>query len=227
MRRILPAFLILMLLSACASVESGYSFSREEAAAALYPLTEDMLARASEGRVPEGTIAGALPPSYRAFSAYVPLYAAIASEYTKELADILTPLIPEAFPAVRAAAEDAIASGPEKDIGGDTAFTDDLQARCAAEAGRIYLDAVESSSESLAEAFSASHSAFSDVRLAYLNLASVGYPVDIAEPEPVSDEVLAQVLVQELFTLLGNAERNVKNSPDSAADPAYAVFWRR
>ena len=80
MRRILPAFLILMLLSACASVESGYSFSREEAAAALYPLTEDMLARASEGRVPEGTIAGALPPSYRAFSAYVPLYAAIASE---------------------------------------------------------------------------------------------------------------------------------------------------
>ena len=45
--------------------------------------------------------------------------------------------------------------------------------------------------------------------------------------EPVGDEVLAQVLVQELFTLLGNAERNVKNSPDSAADPAYAVFWRR
>ena len=86
---------------------------------------------------------------------------------------------------------------------------------------------VESASGRFAEAFSPSHSVFEDIRQAYINLETVGYNADIAEAEPISADVLAEILRQEAENILRDAEKQVRNSPESLSDPVYSIFWSR
>lgn len=215
--------LSLMLLFSCETTSGGRSFSRDEAVNALESLSADMVDIAAGKRIAESTVAGSLPVSYRNYASYVPLYGTLASEYCQSVADILTSLLPEVYSRLSDAIPDIINDNPESLIEGDTAVAD----AAIAAGGDIYADVVESASGRFAEAFSPSHSVFEDIRQAYINLETVGYNADIAEAEPISADVLAEILRQEAESILRDAEKQVRNSPESLSDPVYSIFWSR
>ena len=166
-----------------------------------------------------------LDPSFAAYADYVPLYDDLASSYAADVAAIISPLLPSAYPLVEGAMAGISSSHPVDLISGDTAFTDEIRRSIGQEVEAAYLSAVSGQAAALAGAFSAASGEFSLIRQAYLNLSSVGGAMAVPLALPVSYGDLASLLANTLFSRLAEAERTLKNRPVTDSSSPYGVFW--
>ncbi len=215
---------VLVLLVSCATPDEP-GFSGEEAASALAVLSADMLSSIETASPRPESFKAALPYAYSTYSEYVPLYSEISSEYAASLADITSDLLPVVLPVIEDAASALIEGTPEDYILGDTSFSEGLREECYERVIVHYTLSLMDREASLASAFERSQIIFSEVRLAYQNLSSVGRTVDIPQAYPMDKATIAGVLADELFYYLGEAESSIKNSPLTEDNPVYSIFW--
>ena len=224
LRWLLPPLIALLLISC--QTERARSYTEEETERAFSVLSSDMIDYITPGEEIDGkTMEGYLPSSFTAYSDIVPLYDEIASGYAEDVAKAVSPLIEDAYPAVKEAMAAIASSHPVALIPGDTAFTEELERVAGEEVRRVYLSSLSSLGDALSKAFASPYSVFTAVRKAYSNLSSVGGEMDIPYPVPFTASSLSYILSDVLFSRLAEAERELKNRPLSDIGSPYAVFW--
>ena len=223
--RIILPILLLLLLASCATGGAG-TFTEEETEESFLLLSSDMITYVSQmGEIPSATVKAALPPSFTAYSAIVPLYDDYAESYAEAVSSIISPLVEKAYHEIREVMAAIARSYPVSLIPGDTAFTEELERTAGISVRNIYRSEIQRAAPALLEAFAPSRSEFLSIRKAYSNLASVGGSLDIPYPSAFSPDELASLLSDVLFSRLGEAERELKNRPLPNSDSPYAIFW--
>lgn len=225
MRKALILVLACFLLFSCHTGQEGY-YTQEEKEEALTRLSDDIMAYVASGLYLSGaSFLPALPDTFRAYEQYVPQYAAIADEYTGKLADILKPVLTEAYPLVAEASKAVSERVPVEAFRDDSGLTALVWNEVYQDVVEYYLGRLVELEGALREAYSVSEREFSLVRDAYLNLNRVGYRIYIPAPEPAVTGVLAEVMADSLMYQLADAEKVLKNRPPETSDSPYRIFW--
>ena len=223
--QLLLSIILIAVLASCSSVRTR-TFSEEETKEAFDLLSSDMMGyiASSEGISGEDVVS-ILPRSFIDYAAYVPLYDSMAGAYGERVAEIISPLIPQAYPLIEGAMAGISGSYPVSLISDDTAFTDAIEEAVGEDVRNLYLAALSDVSEQLDEAFQPVLEEFSSIRRAYSNLSAVGGGIFIAAPMPASDDSIADLLASSLFSSLSDAERSLKNRPLADSSSPYGIFW--
>ncbi len=225
MKRIAIVLSIMLLAISCRSTD-GTKYTEGEIRNALMSLSSDMFSSVDlDSPVGIDRIISALPPTYSAYSRYVPLYEDIAEEYAEHLSGIISPYLPDAIHEVREAASSLAETGSDAFIYDDRSFTEGIRSRIYQSVTALYSEELEAVSDELSAAFQPSSSEFQAVRGAYLNLSAVGHATYISPPEMIDPERAACILADTLFDRLGECERALKNSPSGITSGYYYVFW--
>lgn len=219
------AALVLILLAVSCNTR-GAVFTERETYAAFTALSSDMLDSLIEQPIDPAAIESSLPIGFTSYSDYVPLYDDFASDYSRAVSAIISPLITAAYPIVEDTMMDIAASHPVDLIQGDTSFTDKIRSEAFGPIRNAYLAALIEVRDELDEAFELAQTEFSMIREAYLRLLTVGGDVILPPPTPVSDVTIVTLLTNELFSRLSSAERSLKNRPIPGNDSPYNIFWR-
>ena len=224
--RLLLPILLLVLIS-CQSNRARV-YTEEETAAAFSLLSSDIIEYitiTNSGEIPAETLESALPSSFSAYSAILPLYDDVSRTYCEEVSGIVSPIIPSAYPVVEESMAAVAASHPVDLIIGDTAFTEAVRESCEDDVRAVYQSELEKHSEELTAVSSVPYSLFMSVRKAYENLSSVGGGLAVPYPAAFTPSNLSYALSDILFSRIGEAEHALKNKPLSDPDSPYAIFW--
>ena len=223
--QLLLSLILVVVLVSCTSVRTR-TFSEEETKEAFDVLSSDMMGYIDSSESISGEdVVSILPRSFTDYSEYVPLYDSMAGSYGERVAEVISPLIPLAYPLIEEAMADISGSYPVALISEDTAFTDEIEKAVVEDVMDLYLKALSDVAEPLDEAFQPVLDEFSSIRRAYSNLSDVGGGIFIPVPMPASRDSLALLLSSSLFSGLADAERTLKNRPLADNDSPYRVFW--
>ncbi len=220
-------FLVLCLFLSCVSKDGGEHYTDEERRDALEILISDMIElSAARGDIEPESFSAMLPHSYTVYESYSPIYSMLEDGYTSKLSEIFSPLLSSCYSLVGEEAESAISGGDIESMVNDTeGMTDRLQELLAVSIYSYLLNGVQQHDAESREAFSESSGVFNAIHDSYVNLLSVGSDIEVPVPQPLSQDQIAFVIIDVLFTRLGESERELKSRIPDSPDSPYAVFW--
>lgn len=216
-----------LLLSSCITMgkveteEIDAPSEREKNGVAV--LSVDMFSSVSSWSVEPETLSSSLSPSFTVYSGYVPNYEELEKNYLSAIAEVATGAVNELLPLLSKAVG-TLSETPREFIDGEDSLSRALK-EMVGESVRMEVEKILSSPNArVDEAFSAANRSFEEIRIAYSNLSAVGKGVTLPLSSGIDAIGASQAVTDEFFSLLGKAERTLKNTPAPSGSP-YSVFW--
>lgn len=230
MSKVIGLILLIFFLPAvfsCTSLEDAAIESEEyheRAVNAVDALLPDMISELDFDIAPD-LLEASLADEYTQYSEYSPMYKNIKDAYLSEVGKIVSRIIPAVYDDIEEMGY-SLLSFSEDFIVGDTSFSERLGSELKGIVSDKIYNLLQKEEKSLDSAFSYSSREFSAIAESYGVLSRVGIDKHLNPPIPVDLVIVSDIATDELFRLLREAEKDLKNRAiDMNSDSVYSIFW--